>query len=134
MMNTSRNLARIFLKNQKTLWPKSKGILDPGLDVKFNSFSSDWSRSVHYYRTKFQPHHSVQPRIRVSSHHKLLLKYRSSDTQSGGSDSGSRKGGKGDHEGGPVCPRCKEPFSSTLSAISKFSMGSVVHSLCSLPP
>jgi hypothetical protein len=42
------------------------------------------------------------------------------------SDSGSRKGKKGD-EGGPVCPRCKEPFADSLSAISK----SCVHSdLC----
>lgn len=37
------------------------------------------------------------------------------------SDSGSKKGGGGDHEGTPVCPRCKEPFADTLSAISKLS-------------
>ena len=42
----------------------------------------------------------------------------SSDTQNENGDSSSKKGSGGDYEG-PVCPRCKEPFTDTLSAISK---------------
>lgn len=47
----------------------------------------------------------------------LAFRFMSSDTQNENGDSSSKKSSGGDYEG-PVCPRCKEPFTDTLSAIT----------------
>lgn len=136
-MNASRNLIRVVSRNQRVAQSKSK--LAQG---NFNARSwymfpcVGWPfacRSVHHWRSRGQPfHHSwlgsgvtpIQPRVTIQCHQ--FLQYMSSNTSGvgtggndGNSDSGSKKGSGGDQEGGPVCPRCKEPFADTLSAISE---------------
>lgn len=69
----------------------------------------------------------VLPKIGVPySRNVLEARYMSSDVQDGsGNDSGNGSGSKGgsDHDGKPLCPRCKQPFSvDTFSAISEFSV------------
>lgn len=136
-MNTGRTLIRI-IKNKKILQRKEKvcgsklvkhGYF-PCLDSTHSSCSANHSKPT--YQPVLRSHSSpsgtllIHPRPRTRWNQ--LVKHVSSDVPNGEDGSGSKddkdtgngttKSG-GPHNGGPLCPHCKEPFTDTFSSLSK---------------